>query len=77
MDSCLGSSASQKEYQEFLQGHATVEDYFKNIDQRVNMKVSQAIKRAMSLIINKIDLLIDKKIEAGMKLEAAKNIALE
>lgn len=55
----------------------TVEEYFANIDQRVNLKVAQGIKQAMSLVLAKIDLLIDNKVAAKAHAEAGKVIAVE
>lgn len=55
----------------------SVEEYVQAMDQRVNLKVAQAVKQAMSLVIGKIDALVDQKMATRFKLESSKNIALE
>jgi hypothetical protein len=46
---------------------ATVEDYFKNIDERVNIKIAQGMKQAMHLIIKKLDVLIQNRLTYMVK----------
>lgn len=46
---------------------ATVEDYFKNIDERVNIKIAQGMKQAMHLIIKKLDVLIQNRLSYMVK----------
>lgn len=46
---------------------ATVEDYFKNIDERVNIKIAQGMKQAMHLIIKKLDILIQNRLKLMVK----------
>ena len=41
----------------------TVEDYFGNIDERINTKIAGGIKQGMNLILRKIDGLIESKME--------------
>lgn len=46
---------------------ATVEDYFRNIDERVNIKIAQGMKQAMHLIIKKLDVLIQNRLKYMVK----------
>lgn len=55
---------------------ATVEDYFKNIDERVNIKIAQGMKQAMHLIIKKLDVLIQNRLSYMVK-DEVKMFALD
>lgn len=59
----------------------SVEEYFTNMDQRLNLKVAQGIKQAMGLVLGKIDLLLDSKLESKLDAhfhsEQGKTVALE
>ena len=41
------------------------------------MKVAQAVKQAMGLMLNRLETLIDQRLADKSKHEASKNIALE
>ena len=41
----------------------TVEDYFQNIDERVNSKVANGMKKVMRLMIKKLDTHFQEKME--------------
>lgn len=43
----------------------------------VNLKVAQAVKQAMSLVFDRLDLLMDQRLSDKFQNEAGKNIALE
>ena len=45
----------------------TVEEYFRNIDERVNAKIAQGMKQAMLLIIKKLDVLIQNRLKCMVK----------
>lgn len=40
-----------------------MEDYFENIDARINNKISSGIKQGMNLVLTKIDFLIESKVD--------------
>lgn len=40
-----------------------VEDYFRNIDQRVNLKIAASMKKAVHLLVEKFDILIQNRFE--------------
>lgn len=76
MDSDLTLSFDQQYFEEHTR-EMSIEEYVQKMDQRINLKVAQAIKQAMSLVVSKIDMLVDQKMAARFKVESSKNIALE
>lgn len=41
----------------------TVEEYFQNIDERLNTKVAGGMKKVMHLVIKKLDTLVQNKVK--------------
>lgn len=52
----------------------TIDDFYNNIDHRINSKLAQSMKRAILLIIEEVDLHLSNKMEVLIEAEVEKKI---
>lgn len=49
----------------------TVEEYFQNIDERLNKKVASGMKKVMQLVVKRLDILVKDKVKFIVKDEVS------